>query len=167
MRWWEVLVWGAAIFDKHDEKMRSSRLGCFKLQIIWWEYEKFSLSLLSRFDLMRSWEILVWGLPFLIDMMRRWDFLVWGFQASIYLMRIWEVLIISPFKIRLDEKMRSSRLGATIFDRHDEKMRNSCLGGFKLQLTWWEYEKFSSSLPFKIRLDEKIRSSRFGGSIFW
>ena len=31
-------------------------------------------------------------------------------QASINLMRRWEVLIISPFKIRLDEKMRSSCL---------------------------------------------------------
>ena len=27
MRRWEVLVWGAAIFDRHDEKMRSSRFG--------------------------------------------------------------------------------------------------------------------------------------------
>ena len=33
---------------------------------------------------------------------------------------------------------------------HDEKMRSSCLGGFKLQLTWWEYEKFSSSLPLRL-----------------
>ena len=78
MRRWEVLVWGAAIFDRHVEKIRSSCLGGLKLLLTWWEYEKFSLSLPSRFDLMGRWEVLVWRLLFFIDIMKRWEVLVWG-----------------------------------------------------------------------------------------
>ena len=102
-------------------------------------------------------------------------------QASINLMRRWEVLIISPFKIRLDENMRSSHYlslqdftwwedekfsfgGAVIFDRHDEKMRRSRLGASIDLMRLWEVLITS---PFKIWLDEKMRSSRLGGCHFW
>ena len=127
IRRWEVLVWGTAIFDRHEEKMRSSCLGGFKLQLTWWEVFIISpfkiwptenmrkshfLGLRFLTDIMRRWEVLIWGassfnyldenmkssdyltlqgltwwedekfscggLLFLIDMMRRWEVLVWG-----------------------------------------------------------------------------------------
>ena len=108
-----------------------------------------------------------WKISSSIDMMKRWKVLVWGLKASIDLMRIWKVLIISPFKIRIDEKMRSSRLRGCHFWK-----------------TWWEDEKFSFgglqasinlmriwevliTSPFKIGLDEKMRSSGLEGCHSW
>ena len=173
-----------------DEKMRSSHLGGFKLQSTWWEYEKFSLSLPSRLDLMRRGKVLAWG-AFIFnkhdEMMR-----------SSHLGGLCYDIVGSPPKENFSSSHQVNLEGRDNENfsyshqvnwslkppKRELLIFSSCQLSFKLQLTWWEDEKFSLSLPSRLdfmrrwevlvwgeaifdRHDEKMRSSCLRGCHIW